>query len=162
MPEEALQFPAGLQVPESDRLVKPRGDQAAAICRESERVHFLATLDLFDLLAALQVPQANGPVEGAGNSPLAVRQEGNSMRMACVALQGFQKRTGFEVPEEDALVRVVAAGECPAAVRGKGHARDTGVVSPQFEEFLTTLQVPEPHGLVRAAGECPLAVGGED
>src|SRR5262249_31015919 len=109
-------------------LVVPAGQEAAAVGREGDAPdHPLVALQAMQLLAGLDVPEADGRARSnllaadavAGSREAAVGREGHAVDPPIVPVEAADQRARLEVPESDRLV--LAAGEGAAAVGREGN-----------------------------------------
>src|SRR5438128_1951706 len=112
-------------------------EEAVATGRERHTGDFeLGPAEGANLLATVQVPQAQGRIQTAGNGPMTVRRKGHTGNRSRVPLETAQRFTRGRIPKTEHLAtgrgyltvvgdsRSAPSRQRPAAVRRKRHAPD--------------------------------------
>src|SRR5262249_17991465 len=148
------------RVPQADQLVGPGRGDSLAVGRDGHEpggVRPVALAHLADLLARLDVADADGAVEAGRHEPLAARHPRQAPHRARVDLAALVSLARLEVP--DNYVVVQAARDRLLAVRGEHdrmHEAAVGVLDRQ--EQLAGAGVPQADRTIQSAAEDALAV----
>src|SRR5262249_51634977 len=116
-----------------------------------------------DLLAGLEVPDADRLLVAAGDRLFAVGSEGDAGDVIAVRGHLFQLLAGRGVPEAEGVVPAAAEDALAVLRPGKGRGAAVFLGPLQLQQLLARAQVPDPRGAMAVnpatARDRPLAFG---